>query len=82
MTTRSHALPSPLLSNKEAEDELTSRFSTSKGAVTMKPKLRGRFEANGMPPTFPSVLDRTYHQKSEMMSMTDQKKGCEPVPKL
>ena len=79
MTTRSHALPSPLLSNKEAEDEI---FSTSKGAVTMKQQLKGRFEANGRPPAFPSVLDRTYHQKSEMMSMTDQKKGCEHVPKL
>ena len=82
MTTRNNAVPSPLLSSKEAEDEINSGFSTSKGA-TMKPQLRGRFEANGRPPAFPSVLDRSYHQKSEMMSMTDQKqKDHEPIPKL
>ena len=41
-------MPSPLLGSKEAEfDELNSGFSTSKAAVTMKPHLRGRFEAQG-----------------------------------
>ena len=48
----------------------------------MKPQLRGRFEAPGRPPAFPSVLDRTYNQKSEMMHMTEQKAQNEPVPKL
>ena len=75
-------MPSPLLSHREAEDELNSGFSTSKGAVTMKPHLRGKFEAQGRPPAFPSVLDRNYHQKSEMMSMTDQNRKEYEVPKL
>ena len=76
MTTRSNNMHSPLV----GDDELNSGFSTSKN-VKMKPHLRGMFEASGRPPAFPSVLDRNYHQKSEMMNSTEQK-DKEHIPKL
>ena len=75
MTTRSNALPSPLLSSKEQEEELNCGYSTSKAAVSMKPHLRGRFEAKPVP-AFPSVLTGSLRQKSDC----DQK--VNGVPKL
>jgi len=72
MTTRSNAMPSPLLFSKEAEDDINGGFSRN-GGVNLKPQLRNKFDAMKKPPTFPSVLDRSYNQRSDMLSMTEQK---------
>ena len=72
MTTRSNAMPSPLLFSKEAEDDINGGFSRN-GGVNLKPQLKNKFDAMKKPPTFPSVLDRSYNQRSDMLSMTEQK---------
>ena len=70
MTTRSNAMPSPLLFSKEAEDDINGGFSRN-GGVILKTQLKNKFDAMKKPPTFPSVLDRSYNQRSDMLSMTE-----------
>lgn len=65
-------MPSPLLFSKEAEDDINGGFSRN-GGVNLKPQLKNKFDAMKKPPTFPSVLDRSYNQRSDMLSMTEQK---------